>query len=39
MNKLDHWSLGSSVSIVSAYRLQKWAIEVLSPAKAKQFFL
>jgi hypothetical protein len=30
---------GSSVSIVSGYGLDDWAIEVRSPAEAKWFFL
>jgi hypothetical protein len=30
---------GSSVSIVSGYRLDDWVIEVRSPAEAKGFFL
>jgi hypothetical protein len=32
-------SRGSSVSIVSGYGLNDWAIEVRSPAKAKRIFL
>jgi hypothetical protein len=31
--------LGSSVSIVSGYRLDNWTIEVQSPAEAKVLFL
>jgi hypothetical protein len=30
---------GSSVSIVSGYRLDDWVIEVQSPAEVKGFFL
>jgi hypothetical protein len=30
---------GSSVSIVSGYGLDNWAIEVLGPAEEKGFFL
>jgi hypothetical protein len=30
---------GSSVSIVSGYGLDDWAIEVQSPAEAEDFFL
>jgi hypothetical protein len=31
--------MGSSVSLVSGYRLEDWAIEVRFPAEAKGFFL
>jgi hypothetical protein len=34
---LHHWSRGSSVSIVSVYGLDDWAIEVRSSAGAKDF--
>jgi hypothetical protein len=32
------WGQGSSVSIVSGYGLDDWAIEVRSPAGTKDFF-
>jgi hypothetical protein len=35
--KLDNWSRGSSVSIVSDYGLDDWAIEVRSSAEVKDF--
>jgi hypothetical protein len=39
MYKYTHGEPGSSVSIVSDYGLDDWAIEVRSPAEAKGFFL